>query len=66
MTRKWPEPTPEDRERVEQRLADPNAGRDELKEILVRNEAWARVQRERQERRRRFWRRLLGPFAPAS
>lgn len=67
MARNNPEPTAEDWARVEERLAEPTeVSNQRLKEAMARNEARIRIERERQERRRRFWRRLLGPFAPAS
>jgi hypothetical protein len=50
------EPTPEDWENVRRSLENP---RESMMEILVRNEARRRVERERHERRRRFLRRLL-------
>ncbi|HEY3183522.1 MAG TPA: hypothetical protein VGJ77_11840 [Gaiellaceae bacterium] len=51
------EPTDEDYERVERRLAEEDP-RDKLMEYLARHEAWRRIQRERRERRRRLINRL--------
>ena len=66
MRRKEPTPTPEDRAAVERQLADPEYAREQLMERLVLHEASKREAREREERRRRCWRRLLGPLAPSS
>jgi hypothetical protein len=61
MRRKRPTPTPDDRKRAEEKLADPNYARDRLMERLVLSEAYEREARERRERRRRRLRRLV-PF----
>lgn len=66
MARNDPEPTGEDWARVEELIAEPPEVKNQrLKEAMARNFARARIEQERQDRRRRFWRRLLGPFAPA-
>ena len=54
------EPTAEDYEVVRRKLdEDPKQS---LMDTMARIEARRRIERERQERRRRFWRRLI-PFA---
>jgi hypothetical protein len=57
------EPTPEDWERVKKRLEEEDP-RQALMERLVQHEAFARVERERADRRRRMLNRLsFGFFA---
>ena len=51
------EPTPEDFERVEERLRTEDP-REKLMLHLARHEAWRRIQSERRERRRRLINRL--------
>jgi hypothetical protein len=59
MARMNPEPTPEDRARVEALLAEPSEVLNErLKEAMARNVARARIERERRERRARLLRRF--------
>jgi hypothetical protein len=62
MVKKEIDPTPEDRERVRQSIAN---ARKDLMEILVRHEAHRRVENERRERRRQLIRRLF-PFRRAA